>query len=86
MILNNVSSDDGVNTCQKYWPDGIGEEFHFEETSVKKQSEHEVPEVPGLIRRRLEILTEGTVSWHVVHQYHYTAWPEHNLDRFRLQK
>ena len=84
MIISNVSSDDGVTTCHKYWPDRIGEEFHFEETSIKKQSEQDITEIPGLIRRRLEILTEGTVSWHVVHQFHYTAWPESNLHRFML--
>ena len=81
MISNDGFSGNGVTTCHKYWPDRNGEELHFEETSIKKQSEHEVAKVPGLIRRRLEILTEGTVSWHVVHQYHFTAWPERNLRR-----
>ena len=74
--------DGNEETCIKYWPDRLREEIHFGETSIMKQSEHQIPEVPGLTRRRLEILTEGSHSWHVVHQYHYTTWPEHhNLER-----
>ena len=39
-----------------------------------------VPEVTGLTKRRLEILTEGKVSWHVVNQLHFTAWQDQNLE------
>ena len=39
----------------------------------------QVPAVPGLIKRRLEVLTEGMVAWHVVNQYHFTQWQDRDL-------
>ena len=35
--------------------------------------------MPGLVKRRLDILPEGKSNWYVVTQYNYTAWPQHNL-------
>ena len=46
---------------------------------VRKLTERNLEEVPGLVERRLEILAGGVVNWHVICQYHFTAWPDHNL-------
>ena len=35
--------------------------------------------MPGLIKRRLDILPEGKTNIYVVSQYHFTEWPERNL-------
>ena len=43
-------------------------------------SEDHVPEVPGLVKRRLEILPDGVANWHAFCQYHFTSWQEENLD------
>ena len=76
--------DGGNNTSEKYWPDDVKGELTFGDSFVVKRSESRIPEVPGLIRRRLDILPEGKQNWHVVVQYHYTAWPERNLqDHFK---
>ena len=43
-------------------------------------SEDHIPEVPGLVKRRLEILPDGVANWHVTNQYHFTAWQAENLE------
>ena len=48
--------------------------MNFGNAMVRKLTEVNVPEVPGLTKRRLEILAGEVVNWHVIHQYHFTAW------------
>ena len=43
-------------------------------------SQSQVPEVPGLIKRRLEVLPEGVANWHVTNQFHFTAWQDDDWD------
>ena len=43
-------------------------------------SEDQVTEIPGLVKRRLEILPDGVANWHAFYQYQFTAWQEENLD------
>ena len=62
-----------------YWPEMEDTRISFGGADIKKLSEQEVPGVPGLVKRRLEVLTEGMVAWHVVNQYHYTQWQDRNI-------
>ena len=64
---------------EKYWPDAFHETVEFGNAFIKKLSETPVRDVPRLTKRRLEILSEGSVSWHAIHQYHYSTWPDQNL-------
>ena len=63
-----------LNTVEKFWPDEIDQRLKFGNSFIKKLSEENIPEVPGLVERRLEILAGGVVNWHVICQYHFTAW------------
>ena len=48
---------------------------------VRKLTEVNIPEVPGLVERRLEILAGRVVNWHVISQYHFTDWPRHKIEQ-----
>ena len=70
-----------MNTCEKFWAKPSEGEVNFGHTWVKTQSEVRMPEVPGLIKRRLRIQIEGVANYHTVIQYHYTAWPKQGVPR-----
>ena len=76
--MDNMLSIHYLGT-HKYWPDEEDVRISFGSAYIRKLSEHQVPEVPGLIKRRLEVLTEGMQAWHVVNQYHFTRWQDRNL-------
>ena len=48
---------------------------------IRMIEEAQVPEVAGLTKRRLEVLTQGKASWHVFNQFHFTEWRDHNLQQ-----
>ena len=70
-----------MNTAEKFWPDRMGERSDFGNAMVRKLNEQAVPEVSGLIERRLEILAGGEVNWHVISHYHFTKWSDRNLTK-----
>ena len=74
-------SGDRLNTTEKFWPDNVDERVNFGDSMVRKLNEQDVPEVPGLIERRLEILAGGEVNWHVISQYHFTRWSGRSLNK-----
>ena len=73
--------DERLDTTEKFWPDEIDQRLKFGNSFIKKLSEESIPEVPGLVERRLEILADGVVNWHVICQYHFTAWSDRNLQK-----
>ena len=73
--------DNRLNTTEKFWPDEIDQRLQFGNSFTKKLSEESIPGVPGLMKRRLEILAEGVVNWHVIYQYHFTTWSDRNLQK-----
>ena len=84
--VNNLTYDkillgDRLSTAEKFWPENVDGRVNFENAMVRKLTEVNVPEVPGLIERRLEILAGGVVNWHVICQYHFTAWSDRNLHK-----
>ena len=76
-----IFSGEGLRTCEKYWPSRVGEQLECGNAFSKMLSQSQVPEVPGLIKRRLEVLPEGVANWHVTNQFHFTAWKDEDLDR-----
>ena len=76
-----IFSGEGLNTCEKYWPSALGQQMKCDNAFSKMLSEDEVAEVPGLIKRRLEVLPEGVANWHVTNQFHFTAWQDEHLER-----
>ena len=61
--------------CEKYWPE-VGTAMEFGDLKITTTSEESVPEVPGLIKRRLEIQAGIGAYTHSVVQYHYMDWPD----------
>ena len=70
-----------MNTIETFWPKKSEGEVNFGHTWVKTQSEVQITQVPGLVKRRLKIQIEGVSNSHRVIQYHYTAWPKQGVPR-----
>ena len=51
----------------------------FGGAAIRKIIEKRVQEVPGLVKRQLEVHTECMAAWHIVNQYHFTQWQDHHL-------
>ena len=75
---SNILSVNCLGT-HMYWPDRKDERISFGGAEIRKLSEEQSLEIPGLIKRRLEVLAEGMLAWHVVYQYHFTRWQDRNL-------
>ncbi len=60
-----------VVKCEKYWG-----KSKFGSANLKTLSEEPDPNVPGLVRRRLEVSALPRKRPHTFVQLHYTEWPD----------
>ena len=85
MIVNDLTTNSNTQPfyiqikCHKYWPDEIGKCLEFESFKVYIQESLVLAEYTI---RTFSLQREGCKEERVIHQYHFTVWPDHGVPEY----